>query len=283
MNSAMLHNGKVITSKEYNQDVHGSRLYCIDKHCKALLVFVKGTDTVSPHFKTTGKNNDSKHKSNCGFYKPLSFIDSIKKVEEYQEELLDQGIKETVIRVNFTKLDPDYVPKEVNKEEQPEKKKKATDDIKVKQESATPSTLSSLKSLVKLMTEYEPDVLSSVLVNVKGKKIPLSHMIGDQAKIHQMLWDNEIIDKLGYFVYGTVESVIRREKVYYINFEPLNSVSFSLTIFDRYFKHFTYSDDELIGKHVLAYGYLQKNEYNKKNTTIMTIKSDKYIEFIPMK
>lgn len=279
MNSAILHNGQVVTAKEYRAEAHGNRLYCIDKGCRVPIVFVPGTESITSHFRTTGRN-DSKHSSSCGFYKPLDFISSIKKVEEYQGELLDKGIKETIVRINFSKLDPDYVPKEVNRDEDNEKKKKDPNEIKVKQESSTPSTLGSLTSVVKLLTSYEPDVLSTILVNIKGKKIPISSIILDQEKAHNKLWNNELIENIGYFVYGVVESIQRREKVYYINFKPVNNIPFSIVIFDKYFKHFTYKDDDLIGKTVLIWGNLRKNEYNNKNQTEISIKSDRYLEFL---
>jgi hypothetical protein len=282
MNSALLYNGKVITAAEYNPDSHGHRIYCIDKSCKAPVIYVN-TESSIPHFKTTGKNEESKHTDKCGFFKPLSFEESIQKVNEYQQELLDQGIKENVIRLNMSKLDPDYEGKQVERDES-EKKEKDPSEIKVKQESATPNSIGSLKAIVKLLTSYEPDILASILVNVKGKKIPLSQLVISHDKAHELLWNGQAIENLSYFVYGTIENVIRREKVYYISFKPINNVRFSLVVFEKYFKHFTYTDEQLIGKDVLAWGSgLKKNVYNKKNTTEMVIKSKKYIEFLPQR
>ncbi|MDC3424393.1 hypothetical protein NC797_07715 [Aquibacillus sp. 3ASR75-11] len=278
MNSAILHNGQVITAREYNTDVHGTRLFCIDKSCKVPVIFVPGNENVSPYFKTTGKH-DSKHNEGCGFYKPLTFVESVKKVEEYQGDLLDKGMKETLVRINLNKLDPDYESK-VAEREQSDKKKQDPSEVKIKQDNETPSSISSLKSIVKLMVSYEPDVLSSILVNVKGQKVPISSLIVDQEKAHNLLWKEEMLPKVGYFVYGVVDAILRRERVIYINFKPVNNVLFSLMVFDRYFKHFTYTDEELMGKNILAWGHLSKNTYNDKNTTEMAIKSDKYIEFL---
>lgn len=278
MNAAILHTGTVVAARDYNVDTHGNRLYCIDKSCKVPVIYVGGGDNLSPYFKTTGKN-DSKHAANCGFFKPLNFVESVQKVDEYQDDLLEQGIKETVVRINFNKLDPDYEPRVIEREEK-EEKKKDQDEVKVKQENETPSTIASLKSIVKLMTSYEPDVLSSIIVNVKGKKVPISTLIIDQEKAHSILWSEESIPGINYFVYGEVDAILRREKVIYINFKPVNNVLFSLILFDKYFKHFTYTDEDLKGKVILAWGHLRKNTYNDKNTTEMNIKSDKYIEIL---
>lgn len=279
MNSALLSNGKVITAREYNAEIHGNRLYCIDNSCKVPVIHVPESENTTTYFKTTGKN-DSKHAAGCGFSKPLTFVESIKKVGEYQDDLLDNGISETLVRLNLNKIDPDYERRLVEKDEN-EKKKKDPNKIKVKQESDTPASIGSLKSVVKLMTSYEPDILSGIIVNIKGKKIPISSIIIDQEKAHNLLWNDRLIPNIGYFVYGEVEHILRREKVIYINFKAVNKVLFSLVLFDKYFRHFTYSDMDLIGKNILAWGFLRKNTYQDKNTTEMSIKADAYIGILP--
>ncbi|MEI2358385.1 hypothetical protein [Mesobacillus zeae] len=279
MNSALLHNGNIVTAAEYNPDVHGSRIYCIDRNCKAPVIHVK-SENAAPHFKTTGKNDGQRHNKLCGFYKQLSFEESIQKVEEYQGEFLEKGIKETVIRLNMNRIDPDYESKQIEREEN-EKTAKDPSEVKVKQESTTPNSIGSLKAIVKLLTTYDPDILASILVSVKGKKIPLSQLVISHDKAHQLVWEDRSIDNLGYFVYGTIEQVLRREKVYFINFKPVGNVSFGLVVFDKYFKHFTYTDEQLLGRKLLAWGSLKKNVYKDKNTTEMVIKSNKYIQFLP--
>lgn len=280
MNSALLHNGKVITAAEYNPSTHGSRIFCLDKGCKTSVIYVPGNDNSTPYFKTTGKNDQSKHSATCGFARPLTFEESIQKVEEYQSELLGQGIKETIIKLNLSKIDPDYQPKEIERESS-EKKQKDLNEIKVKQESATPNSIGSLKAVVKLLTSYEPDILASVLISMKGAKVPLSQIVISHDKAHELLWNGQAIDSQSYFVYGVIEKVIRREKVYYINFKPINNVMFSLVVFDKYFKHFTFTDEQFVGKNVLAWGHLRGNSFQEKHTSEMIIKSSKYIEFLP--
>lgn len=277
MFSALLQNGKIITAIEYNKEVHGD-LKCID--CKVPVIFVPTSESSHAHFKTTGKN-ESKHSSLCGFAKPLSFEESIQKVGEYQSTLLESGIKENVIRLSLHTLDPDYIKKEIEREQKDDDKHKNPSEIKVKQDSEVPNTIGSLKAVVKLLTQNEPDILSSILINVKGKKIPLSQILVSPKKAHELLWSGQPLENINYFVYGTIEKVQRRDKVYYINFTQEDGVSFSLVVFQKYFKHFTYSDELLIGKKVLTWGGLKKNDFQDKQTTEMVIKSDKYITFLP--
>lgn len=280
MNSAMLHNGKIISAKEYNSELHGSRIYCIDSKCKSPMIFIPQTETTMAYFKTTGKNQ-SIHTAECGFFKALDFHESINKVSQYQTELKESGIKETIISLNLNSIDPDYEKKVIDKEEA-EKKDKDPSEIKVKKENEPPKTITSLKSVVKLITSYEPDLLAGVLISFKGNRIPLSQLILSHEQAHELLWSDRAIDKLQYFVYGTIEKVVRREKVIYINFKSTDSTTrFSLVVFDRYFKHFTLSDNELIDKAVLVAGSLRKNTFNDKNTTEMIVKSNKYLSNLP--
>lgn len=203
------------------------------------------------------------------------------KVAEFQQEYasLKQGLKENVIRLNLNKLDPDYEAKTVERG----KKKEGPvnpNEVKVKQENTMPKSISSLKSLVKLINSYEPDVLATILINVKGNKVPLSQIILSHEQAHELLWSNRIIDSFSYFVYGTVDNVKRLPKVYYINFKPVNNILFSLVVFDKYFKYFTYTDEQLIGKTILAWGVLRCNTYQEKNTSEMHIKSNQYLVFL---
>ncbi|MDO6657472.1 hypothetical protein [Anaerobacillus sp. 1_MG-2023] len=278
MNSAILQDGKVVSAKEYISSVHGTRLYCMDRSCNAPVIYVPGSDNVAVHYKTTGKS-DSRHNEHCAFYKPLNFFETVKKVGQFQTEYEEQVMNETIIRINLNKLDPDYESRVIEREET-DQKKKDPNEVKVKQESNPPSSIGSLKSIVKLLTSYEADILSTIMVSVRGNKIPISSIVVDQGKAHKLVWKDSLIEKTGYFVYGKVERILRREKVYFISMAAINGIEFSLVIFDKYFKHFTYSDAQLIGKDILAYGFLRKNTYHEKNTTEMIIKSDKFIEFL---
>jgi len=278
MQTALLANGQVIQAKDYIPDVHGVRLFCIDQSCRVPVIYVQGNQNTVPFFKTTGKG-DSIHKESCGFFRKLSFQETLKKVTEYQQNLQGKGIKEVVVRMNLHTLDPDYQKKTVHRET-----KEKTDDpskVKVKNENDTPQTISSLRSVTKLFT-YEPDILAGIIVSIQGKKIPISELIRSYEDSHRALWSDELNKNLPYFIHGKIEKVIRREKVWYFNFPIIeDNHYFSLVVFDSHFKYFSYKDEDLLGKEILAYGFLRKNSYREgKFSTEMIIKSDKFIDFI---
>lgn len=283
MHSALLSDKKVITAKAYEEAQHGVILTCMDKSCDVPVFYIKGTEEIIPHFKTSGKG-DSVHKESCGFAKKLSFQESVAKVSEYQASLREQGIREFIVKLNMNSIDPDFESKAVerdnNKDDEP-KEKSELDDKSLKESPGTPQSISSLKSVKKLFTTVEPDLLASIIVSVKGgKRIPISELIRHYTIAHEALWDMKTLD-VPYFIHGKIQKVIRREKVWYINFSNTESCMFSLVLFDRHFKHFTKKDEELVGKEVLAFGYLKKNEFIKERKgTEMIIKSDKYIEYL---
>lgn len=279
MKTAMLENGNIVRAEQYNGEAHGSRIYCIDTSCKVPVIHVPQSKFAA-HFKTTGKG-DSQHKRGCGFYEPLECVDAIKKVKEYQDAILNkEGVKETVIRLNMNRIDPDYETRTIELERKSDSDKE--EKVKVKDDKENPESVGSVKGIVKLMTSYEPDTLATILFNIGGgRKIPLSSLIVDQKEAHRLLWTGEMLH-VGYFVHGVIQSVTRREKVWYINFEVANEESppFTLVIFEKYFKHFSYKDKELIGKEVLVFGHLRKNDYKNEPKTEMLIKSNKYLEII---
>ncbi|OHX41321.1 hypothetical protein [Cytobacillus oceanisediminis] len=276
MNAAVLANGKVISAFEYQDVKHGHNIYCLDSYCKAPVIFVPAQGSVAPHFKTSGKGK-SKHTDNCGLSKKLSFVETIEKCEQYQNDLLAKDMQQIVIKMNLNRIDPDFEAKVVEREQQ----NKPPQAIKVKNDSSlTPSSISSLKSVVKLIKDHQPDVLASIIIHVKGNKIPLSQLIIKPARTHELLWENKSLEKTPYFVYGTISNFIKREKVYYLNFEE--GKNFSLVVFEKYFPHFTYTENQLLGHKVIAYGFLRKNKYNEKKSTEMIIKSSKYIEHLPI-
>ncbi|KAA6446948.1 hypothetical protein [Bacillus swezeyi] len=280
MNTAMLSDGKLVSAEEYVIGKHGTQLFCIDKRCRVPVIFMPATANTRAYFKTTGKN-DSSHSEECGFYRPLNFKESVEKVNEYYQELTsDNKQLENLIRVNLNKIDPDYTPKQ-NEQENSKQDNKQEEKIKIKSENKTPGSISSLKSIVKLITSHEPDILSTVLIGIRGYKVPLSSVVIDHIKAHQLLWESERL-RHEFFVFGHIESVQRREKVIYINFTKKNDISFTLVIFEKHFKHFTYSDEQLIGKNCLVYGLLRKNTYKEKNITQMIIKSNNYLEFLTL-
>lgn len=277
MLSAKLHNGQIISSIEYEENSHGSRLFCIDKKCGVPLIFVSATEEIKPHFKTTGKG-DSKHTGECGFFRQLDLVETISKISEYHADVQQNGMNEILIRLSMNGIDPDRESSTVERE----KEKKNTDILKVKNETLTPQSISSVKGVIKLVTENEPDILSSILINIGGgNKVSLNELILSQNEAHKKLWGDGL-HKIGYFVYGKVEKVVKREKVLYINFEE-TTLPFTIVIFQTHWKHFKYSEEQLIGKDVLVYGHLRKNDYQEKELTEMIIKSDRYLGFFNRK
>lgn len=275
----MLHDHSVVHSDEFDSNIHGHRIYCIDKSCSAEVIHVPGSNKFSSHFKTTGSSN-SKHSERCGFYNQLTVTEAVEKIGEYQQDLFDRGIKETLLKINMNKIDPDYESNSNGRETTEDKK---APDLKVKDENKPPQTIGSVKSIVKLLTGYEPDVLASIIVNVgKGNKVPLSDVLVNQDKAHNILFGDKALP-CGYFVYGKVERIAKRKKVKYINFTSEEKETFTIVLFNKYWKHFSYSDADLKGREILVYGYLRKNTYGDKNQTEMMIKSDKYLELLPNK
>lgn len=281
MHSALLADGKVITAKAYDESLHGVRITCIDKSCGVPVIFIPESKEkeIAPHFRTSGRG-DSIHKSSCGFARKLTFQESVAKVTEYQASLREQGVREFVVRLNLNSIDPDYEAKEVNREPGEPKEKEELESKALKETKPTPSSIGSLKSVKKLFTTVEPDLLASIIVSVGATKIPISELIRSNKDAHIALWQNKTLN-LPYFIHGRIDKIIRLEKVWFINFEAKDASFFSLVVFEKYFKHFTLKDEELIGKDVLAYGYLKKNEFNKdRPATEMTVKSNKYLEFL---
>lgn len=281
MQTALLQNGQLITAKEYDVNLHGSILTCIDKNCGAPLIFVSKSKSLVAHFKSTGKG-DSIHSKSCGFYEKLDVIGAVAKTKEYQSQLLPgRGINENVIRLNMNRIDPDFESKSVQRES----KDSINENLKIKQDNETPLSISSVKSVVKLLTEYEPDILATIVINVgNGRKIPLSELVLNHYDAHFLLWEEKSYLNTGYFVYGKVEKFVKRETVLYIRFSEDRGISFTLVLFQKYWKEFSYTEQDLVGKYILAYGLLRKNDYKEGNhETEMVIKSEKYIERIKAK
>ena len=281
MHSALLPNGSIVTAISYSEDLHGVIIKCMDKNCAAPVFHVPGTPAMAAHFKTSGKGA-SIHHEDCGFARRLSFQETVSKVSEYQTSFQGHGIREFVVRLNMNKIDPDYEAREIvrNPKDKDDSEAKELDSDALKEERETPQSIGSLKSVKKLFLTVEPDLLASIIIAVNGKRIPISELIRHYDDAHTALWEDLTL-AVPYFIHGRIEKVFRREKVWYINFTPTNNGFFSLIVFDRHFKYFTFKDHELIGKEVLAFGTLKKNTFQKdKKSTEMIIKSNQYLEFL---
>ena len=279
MHSARLKNGRIISANDYLPDEHGSALYCLDLMCNVPVHYVQESEKV-PFFKTSGKA-DSVHKEGCAFASKLTFEHAVSKVSAFQQEFSDNGLDEFIVRLNTNKLDPDYVPIERGEPKEKEVDPNAIKEIKEKKEKKdSPQTLSSLASLVKLFTSVEPDLLATVKISYKGHKLPISLLISDYHSIHHRLWNEETLD-IPYFIHGKIHKIIRLPKVLYLNMHDAEDYYFSIIVFEKYFKHFTYKDEELLDRSILVMGKLRKNTFTKgmKNTE-MIIKSNQYLEFL---
>lgn len=277
MYSAKLSNGKIVTTSNYDLQ---STLYCMDKTCKANVIYVAKSELKAAHFKTTGKR-DSVHKDNCIYVNKHDFKETLKLVSTFQKENIEQNVRDHVIQLNLNKLDPDYVSRGIERtgaaaHKEIEELEKDT----LKEPVTTPKSISSLKTLTKLFKTAEPDLLASIIISVKGNKIPISELICNTSDAHDTLWGDSIY-QVQYFVHGVVSKIINREKVKYINLESENSSNpVTLIIFDKYLKHFTYNDKDLLNKEILACGFLKKNEFGGNQGTEIIIKSAKFVEIL---
>lgn len=276
MHSALLANNKVVTAKNYDVDVHGHSIRCIDSHCNVPVIFIAAGDGLTAHFKTTGRN-DSIHRDGCGFAKKLTFHETVAKVQQYQDHLKSHGLREIPIKLNFDKIDPDKPQREAPEVgEKKDKPEKEIDESLLKDKESTPKSISSLKTIKKLFASVEPDLLAGILVKVKGHSIPISQIICSQERAHELLWTDKALN-VPYFIHGRVVRFIKREKVWYI---ALEGTLFTIVIFEKHFKHFPYKEADLIDKEILAVGHLKKNDYQGKQRSEMVIKSSDYIEFL---
>lgn len=272
MNSAQTKDGRIIKAYEYQSEKHGD-IYCIDKICKVPLIYISAAANTSAHFKTTGKG-DSIHHGNCIFARTLGFEESIVKVHELQKDFIEKKVDPIIIRVNLNRIDPDYEARPVEREQKPFDPSK----IIVKQDSSNATkSISSLKSIVKLMELNQPDLLASVFLTIKGNRLPLTELIITPDKAFELLYQNKLLEKTPYFIYGTIKQFLKRDKVYFINFNSENK--FSLVVFEKYFSHFTYTEGQLQDRLILAYGFIKKNEYNGQSAE-MSIKANSYLEYL---
>lgn len=277
MHSARIMDGSIVAAKKYNPDIHGSTIFCMDSTCNVPVHFVRESEKIA-FFKTSGKGN-SVHKESCAFATRLSFERAVSKVNVFQQEQRSEGLDEFIVRLNTNKLDPDYIPRSIEREST-EKEVDPT-NIKIKQDKVTPpQTVSSLTSIKKLFTTVEPDLLATITVSVQGYKLPISQLISDYQSIHKRLWNNQTLN-IPYFIYGSIQKIVRLGKVWYFNMHDGDDFYFTLIVFEKYFKYFTYTDEQLLERPILVMGKLRKNTFkeNHRNTE-MIIKSNKYIEFL---
>ncbi|MGN4128006.1 hypothetical protein ACMGD3_23830 [Lysinibacillus sphaericus] len=276
MNAARLHDGTIIAVKDYCPNEHGVAIYCMDIACQVPVHYVPKSKKAA-FFKTSGKG-DSVHKELCAFATKMTFERSLFKVTQFQKELKSK-VDPIMVRLNIDKLDPDYIPKTTGKKAS-DKKESIPRELKVDDDSQNPpQAVSSLKNLKKLFQTEEPDLLASIYANYNGYKLPITELISDQYLAAKKLWQGTALN-VPYFIYGEITKIVRLDKVWYFNMGNSSS-SFTLVVFEKYFKHFTYTDEELLNRPILVTGRLKKNDFKKGEfATEMIIKANSFIEFL---
>lgn len=276
MLTAKLADNTVVNATDFQEMSQQTPIFCMD--CRAPVHFVKESNKVA-FFKTSGKGA-SVHLEGCAFAAPMTFTESVGKIMQLQKEMITQ-VEPIVVRLSLNKLDPEYVAQDRGR---PNEQEVTGRTLKVPNDGPKqPKTLTTLKGLKKLFLTGEPDLLASVIISINGFKIPISELIVDQQTAHTKVMKNLALD-VPYFVHGTITKIVRLPRVWYFNMNEDNYY-FTLVVFERYFKYFTFKDEELIGHPILVMGKLKQNKFNEgkanaKEGTEIIIKSNDYLEFL---
>lgn len=248
----------------------------MDVACRVPVHFVQKSKKAA-FFKTTGKG-ESVHKDLCAFATKMTFERSLFKVTQFQKEIQSK-VEPIIMKLNIDKLDPDYIPKTINRtglNKTPGSSSRVVTDESDKK----PQAVTNLKSLKKLFQTEEPDYLATIYANYNGYKLPITEIISDQYLAAKKLWQGTALN-VPYFIYGEITKIVRLDKVWYFNMGESSSSPFTLVVFERNFKHFTYTDEELLNRPILVTGRLKKNDYKKDEfVTEMIIKANSFIEFL---
>lgn len=277
MNAARLQDGTIIAAKDYCPSEHGVAIYCMDVACQVPVHFVQKSKKAA-FFKTTGKG-ESVHKDLCAFATKMTFERSLFKVTQFQKEIQSK-VEPIIMKLNTDKLDPDYIPKTINRTGLNKTGSSSRELIVTDDTNKKPQTVTTLKNLKKLFQTEEPDYLASIHANYNGYKLPITELISDQYLAAKKLWQGTALN-FPYFIYGEITKIVRLDKVWYFNMGESSSSPFTLVVFEKYFKHFTYKDEELLNRPILVTGRLKKNDYKKGEfATEMIIKANSFIEFL---
>lgn len=278
MNAARLQDGAIIAAKDYCPSEHGVAIYCMDVACQVPVHFVQKSKKAA-FFKTTGKG-DSVHKDLCAFATKMTFERSLLKVAQFQREIKSK-VETVFMKINIDKLDPDYIPKTINRTGTTSTGGSSSRELIVTDDSnKKPQAVSTLKNLKKLFQTEEPDYLASIYANYNGYKLPITELISDQYLAAKKLWQGTALN-VPYFIYGEITKIVKLEKVWYFNMGESSSSPFTLVVFEKYFKYFTYTEEELLNRPILVTGRLKKNDFKKGEfATEMIIKANSFIEFL---
>ena len=276
MQNAKLPDGTIINAKEYIESVHKGKIYCV--YCGATVIHVNPEDR-DPFFKTTGQTDKSRHLDNCVQKRNLQVFDSLKMINKYTTKLADTHSNgEYIIKINFDSFDIRKQPKGQTPEIgfDHHKKKLPYANGYTNYKDSPIKSITSLKTIARLL-KNKPEELAKIVLVVNGQRYRLNELVLNQNQANELARSN--IGNLDYIVYGQVMSVKRREKVIYINMSVQDGMEpFTAMVFKKYFVHFKYKDEKLIGNPVLIAGRLKLNDRNNKAE--MVIYSSKQLEVL---
>lgn len=137
--------------------------------------------------------------------------------------------------------------------------------------------ITSLSGIAKLL-KNEPQDLARITFTQQGKIFSFTEIIIDQNRATKIALENTYTN-VDFIVYGAVRSVIKTEKVMFINFDTQNGLKpFDIFVFAGDFDRFTLSKEQLEGKPLLAQGKIKFNErYSKAE---MQVRSNKQIHVL---
>lgn len=272
MQNALLPTNDTINAKEYDPLIHGEKLFCTS--CKVPVIFVgKDQDNRNPFFRTTGRKK-SVHKEWCKEIRSLIVFDSLKTVNRYTGKVDDDNTH--LIELNFATDNNTAIPHgPISEISEDHSKKRLT---YVNRYSGTKNALfkkiTSLSGIAKLL-KNRPEELARITFTQQGKLFSFTEIIIDQNKAINIALEKKYAN-VDFIVYGVVHSVIKTEKVMFINLDTQDGLKpFDIFIFAGDFKWFTLTKEQLEEKPILARGKIKFNErYSKAE---MQVRSNKQI------
>lgn len=275
MQNARLPDGSIINPKEYIPGIHDGNLRC--PYCGAKVIFVSTNTTREPFFKTTGKSTESKHLDNCPQKRNVEVFNSIKQIRNYHPDPTRPSTGQHVLHLELGDL---YHERKANTSipeigwDHPKKQLDYANQYPDKKHEL-PDRARTLKALARYIKNSEA-VLASTIVKFNGAFYPISEIVIDQNMAHDIALTGNELER---FIYGTVFSVVRLEKVMYINFDQQDgALPFTIVVFQKSFKKFTYTKEKLEGKNVLVRGIIRFN--SRTNQTETTVWSNSQLEWV---
>lgn len=275
MQNALLPTKEIINAKEYDRLIHGEELFCVS--CKVPVIFVgQDQSNRSPFFKTTGRK-ESVHKKDCKEVRNLAIFDSLKTVNRYTGKVDDDN--NHLIELDFALDNKAQIPHgPISEIGEDHSKKRLT---YVNKYSGTKNALfkriTSLSGIAKLL-KNSPEELARITFTQQGELFSFSEIVIDQNKATKIALENSYTN-VDFIVYGVVRSVIKTEKVMFINFDAQNGLKpFDIFVFAGDFKWFMLTRENLERKPILARGKIKYNKlYNKAE---MQVRSNKQIHVV---